>query len=80
MSEPEMARVTYSQSPAVVAALGRPLSWITCPCGVSNRAMFMLCDRDGEPRQDGLCRRCFSCGRVFSADGVVLRVRADGRV
>lgn len=59
MANPEMARIE-----------GRRF---ICPCGTANQSMFLRCTAQGTNDIAGYCLKCWTCGRVISADGVVLR-------
>lgn len=50
-------------------------SRLLCVCGIArvDVSFFFACDRTGNLDViDGCCFRCWECGRVYSADGVVL--------
>jgi hypothetical protein len=43
-----------------------------CPCGTRNQSMFLKCDKYGISTIDGLLLRCWTCGRIITADAVVI--------
>lgn len=55
----EMARIEYHATRSV----------LVCPC--SGRFLFR-CDKHGADALDGACLRCWTCGRVITADGAVI--------
>lgn len=57
----EMATVAYGRDGE---------SRMYCKCGVE--PWYLLCAHDGTSSLTGPCLSCLACGRVYSADGVVL--------
>ncbi len=74
---PEMARVVYPGR-----MYGGPFarSAFVCPCGTSDPAWFLRVDREANACEDGLYVLCWTCGRIFTADGVVVRSRTRWEV
>lgn len=46
-------------------------SYVYCPCRAIE-GYWLTCTSDGRNDADGYCLKCWSCGRVITADGVVL--------
>jgi len=60
---PEMAQIEWYESGG---------SKFVCPCGTKNQSMFLTCLWDGTPTLDGPCLKCWTCGRIITADGAVI--------